>query len=85
MVPHLSQRAEIYSFPNPWRPTNWGVPGAAARSPERVEWLVIDRQVLDAEAAALLQSILNGRADRGPRFRVVLDRADVLVARRVRG
>lgn len=24
LVPHLSQRQEIFEFPNPWRATNWG-------------------------------------------------------------
>ncbi|MFO7592007.1 MAG: DUF2079 domain-containing protein, partial [Acidimicrobiia bacterium] len=79
LVPQLSHRAEIYSFPNPWVPTNWGVPGSSTRSPDRVDWLVIDRQVTGAEDTRLLASIL----ERG-KFRVVLDRADVLVARRVR-
>ncbi|HUV09625.1 MAG TPA: DUF2079 domain-containing protein [Acidimicrobiia bacterium] len=84
MVPHLSRRAEIYSFPNPWRPSYYGVPGSPRRDPARVEWLVVDRQVLDTEASALLESVLSGRADDGGRFRIVLDRADVLVARRAR-
>lgn len=85
MVPHLSRRAEIYSFPNPWVPTNYGVPGTPRRNPDRVEWLVVDRQVTSPEDAALLDAVVAGRADGGGPFRVVLDRADVLVARRVRG
>jgi len=85
MVPHLSRRTEIYSFPNPWRRSNYGVPGSPTRRPERVDWLVIDRQALDADGLALLDAVLDGRADGAGPFRVVRDRADVLVARRVRG
>ncbi len=84
MVPHLSRRAEIYSFPNPWVPTNYGVPGSPRRDPARVEWLVVDRAVLDAPTRALLEAVLGGRADDAGPFRVVLDRAGVLVARRAR-
>ena len=25
LVPHLTHRRNIYSFPNPWQPQNWGV------------------------------------------------------------
>ncbi len=84
MVPHLSRRAEIFSFPNPWVPTNYGVPGSPRRDPARVDWLVVDRAVLDAPASTLLASVLAGRADDGGPFTVVLDRAGVLVARRGR-
>ena len=77
-------RAEIFSFPNPWVPTNYGVPGSPRRDPARVVWLVVDRAVLDAPASTLLASVLAGRADDGGPFTVVLDRAGVLVARRGR-
>ena len=79
LVPHLTHRAEIYSFPNPWRPANWGVPGSDTRNPERIDWIVIDRQVV-GDARALLDRILSG-----PDFKVVFDRDDLLVARRVHG
>ena len=29
IVPHLSHREQIYTFPNPWFPLNWGVAGVA--------------------------------------------------------
>ena len=80
LVPQLSHRAEIYTFPNPWRSSNWGVEGSPTRDPRRVDWLVIDRTVVTAPAdIALLQSILdNGN------FRIVFDRDELLVARRIR-
>ena len=84
MVPHLSRRAEIFSFPNPWRESNYGAPGTAPPDPTTVDWLVVDRQALDDDGRALLDQVLRGDADDGGRFRVVLDRADVLVARRAR-
>jgi len=80
LVPHLSRRAEIYSFPNPWRPSNWGYRDQDTRDPHRVNWIVVDRRALGTEDAALLDAILtNGN------FRLVLDRDDLIVARRVHG
>ena len=79
LVPHLTHRAEIYSFPNPWRPANWGVPGSAIRSPKRVDWIVIDRQTLGSDQPLLDRILAKGH------FKVVLDRDDLIVARRVRG
>ena len=79
LVPHLTHRAEIYSFPNPWRTANWGVPGSASRSPKRVDWIVIDRQILGSEQQLLDRILASGN------FRVVLDRDDLIVARRVHG
>jgi uncharacterized membrane protein len=80
LVPQLSDRAEIYMFPNPWRSLDWGVPGSPTRNPRRVNWLVIDRTVITAPAdIALLDSILgNGN------FRIVFNQDDLLVAHRVR-
>jgi uncharacterized membrane protein len=77
ILPHLSQREEIYDFPNPWESKNFGIEGKPQRDPERVEWLVIDEAIVrgDPAAYALLQTILED-------FTVVFDRDDVLVARR---
>jgi len=81
-VPQLSRRAEIYSFPNPWRATNWGVPGSATRDPRRVDWLVIDCLPFlapdQADDRAYIASIVNDG------FRVVFDKDHVFVARRTR-
>ena len=78
LVPQLSRRAEIYSFPNPWESSNFGIDGRPRRSPRRVQWILLDRRVLDAHASGLLDRIVA----RG-RFRVVSDRADYVLARRV--
>ena len=77
MLPQLSQRKEIYDFPNPWESKNFGIEGEPRRDPDRVQWLVVDRQVINADqaAAALLVTILED-------FRIVFERDDLLVARR---
>ncbi|HZP28957.1 MAG TPA: DUF2079 domain-containing protein, partial [Acidimicrobiia bacterium] len=79
LVPQLAHRAEIYSFPNPWQARNWGVHGSATRTPARVQWIVMDRTVLGPADLALFDHILASH-----RFRVVFDRDDMVVARRVR-
>jgi uncharacterized membrane protein len=78
IVPHLSRRAEIYSFPNPWVPRNFLSDPEDYRSPERIEWLIVDRRVLGPDDVALLDRI----TERG-RFRVVSTRDDYVLARRV--
>lgn len=78
LVPHLSRRAEIYTFANPWVSRNFGIDGRPVRDPGDVEWLLVDRQVLDPFDDALLARILA----RGT-FRVVSDADGYLLARRV--
>ena len=86
IVPHLSHRDQIYTFPNPWIPANWGVGGVAPHDPDsdhqpaEVEWLVIDRttHAPGSREELLLDDLLtNGE------FEVVSDREGVVVARRV--
>jgi len=78
-VPHLSRRAEIYSFPNPWVSRNFGIDGVPERDPRDIEWLLVDRRVLGPFDLALLDRILA----RG-RFQIVSDANDYVLARRVR-
>ena len=59
LVPHLTHRRNIYSFPNPWQEQNWGVNNENQHDPESVDWLVIDRLSLSPELDALLQEILD--------------------------
>ncbi len=80
IVPHVSRRPEVYTFPNPWRASNWGYRDEETRDPRRVDWIAVDRQAMGIEDKALLDSILaNGN------FEVVFRRDDVIVAHRVRG
>ena len=86
MVPHLSHRTQIYTFPNPWIPANWGVAGVAPddpdldHAPDEVEWIVVDRTTLapDSREANLLATLLEDGE-----FEVVSDVDGLVVARRV--
>ena len=78
-VPHLSRREQIYSFPNPWRPSNWGFEDRDTRDPRTVDWLVVDRVALGDEDRMLLDRILaSGSWD------VVRDVDGVVLAKRIR-
>lgn len=77
LVPHLTHRKSIYTFPNPWRASNWGIRDENAHDPAIIDWLVIDRRTLGQQNAALLVEIL-ASGD----WTTVSDRDDILVARR---
>jgi uncharacterized membrane protein len=85
LVPHLSHREQIYTFPNPWFPVNWGVAGDAPDDPDHdhvpaeVEWIVIDRttHLPDSREEQLIDSLLAS-----DEFVAVSDDAGILVARR---
>jgi uncharacterized membrane protein len=76
-VPHLTHRVNVYEFPVPWRDINWGVHGEHLDDPGRVQWIVVDRELLDADGESLLDALLKYE------FRVRSDSQDVLVAQRV--
>ncbi len=85
IVPHLSHREQIYTFPNPWFPLNWGVAGVAPDDPDHdhvpaeVDWIVVDRttHVPDGREEQLIDSLLESGE-----FVVVSDESGILVARR---
>ena len=57
LVPHLTHRAVIYEWPNPWVRENYGPTDTSPMpSPSRVQYLVIDTG-LNPEQAPLLQQI----------------------------
>ena len=76
-VPHLAHRVRIYEFPVPWRNINWGVRGENLDDPANVDWIVVNRQLLDDDGASLLDELLRSE------FRVRFDRDRILVAERV--
>jgi uncharacterized membrane protein len=78
LLPHLAHRAEIYSFPNPWRSQNFGIAGEPRRSGARVDWIVADRGVFDRSTRDLLLHLVESG-----KFRLVFDRDGYVVARRV--
>ncbi len=60
LVPHLTDRTLIFSFPNPWTPRNWGINDKDQRDPSSVEWLVAIRADLGGKDQAVLESLLTG-------------------------
>ena len=77
-VPHLTHRVLVYEFPVPWRDINWGVHGEHLDDPNRVDWIVVQRDQLNADGEKVLDGLL------GHAFRVVFDRDGIVVARRQR-
>ena len=85
LVPHLSHREQIYTFPNPWFPLNWGVAGVAPHDPSHdhvpaeVDWIVVDRTTHVPEGRE--EQLIDGLLDSGE-FVEVSDQSGILVARR---
>lgn len=77
LVPHLTHRRGIFSFPNPWILTNFGQANEKGPHPRVVEWLVVDRRLLGPEPAMLLERLVGSGE-----FRIVSDIRDVVVATR---
>jgi len=65
LVPHLSHRNEIYTFPNPWKSSNFG-PGTRPlhRNPERVQVLVMRPELLGDEDRAIYEQVVGSGAFR---------------------
>jgi len=78
LVPHLTHRRHIYSFPNPWQAQNWGVADENQHDPADVDWLVIDRLSLSPQLEELLAEILATED-----WEAVEAEDDLLVAHRV--
>jgi uncharacterized membrane protein len=82
LLPHLSHRAQIYDWPNPWVPSYWGNDdGYRLPDPSTIQYIVIDRQQVGDAQKALVESFI---APDGP-YQVLFDKDDVLVARRKPG
>lgn len=74
--PHLTHRSEIYTFPNPWQASNWGIEGEGLPSTGDVDWLVIDRRVL-GDASPVLDDVLSSED-----WEIIYDDNEVLIAKR---
>jgi len=61
LVPHLSHREYIYTFPNPWRSSNYGAGGTLVTPPDQntIDDLVVDRAPLNPEDQALFDAIMD--------------------------
>jgi uncharacterized membrane protein len=79
LLPHLSQREQIYNWPNPWVPSYWSNDDTyRLPDPSAIEYLVVDRLQVGGEQAELLESLIGPDGD----YEVIYDTDDVIVARR---
>lgn len=78
LVPHLTHREVIYTFPNPWRNSNYGVENSALGDPAAVDWIVVDTALVNDENRTLYDSI-----KASGEFQVAMQRDGVEVLRRI--
>ena len=58
---HMAHRERIYEFPVPWCNVNWGVRGEHLDDPATVQYLVLDRNLVERRRdRALLSDLLSG-------------------------
>ncbi len=81
LTPHLTHRYEAYTFPNPWRTSYWGVKGENPRKGNRVDYVIMNEQVLGEQDRATYQSavVLSGE------FSEVFRDGPVVVWKRFKG
>jgi uncharacterized membrane protein len=77
-VPHLAHRPRVYEFPVPWRNINWGVRGEHLDDPSHVQWILVDKSLLDGDGQSVLTALL------AHQFEVRSDVDGIVVAQRVR-
>jgi uncharacterized membrane protein len=78
MTPHLSSRRFAYQFPNPWVPENWGVQNEAQHDPGTVDYLLVDRSLIDDDTVmAIVEHLLASE------FEAVIDDDDIVLAHRI--
>ena len=58
LVPHLTHRDEIYTFPNPWLANNWAIHGENRPPPDTVDWLILNPSTLDTVDFGVLLRVL---------------------------
>jgi uncharacterized membrane protein len=78
LVPHIAHRAKIYEFPVPWRDRNWGVKGEHLDDPAGVQYLLLDRSLLNPADDSLLTTLLRDE------FAVRFEEGPIVLAERVR-
>jgi uncharacterized membrane protein len=74
---HLTHREKLYEFPNPFRPSNWGVRNENYPSDEDATWLVIDTQVLGPGDRSVFDDVMSSG-----RFTTAFERDGIIVAHR---
>ena len=76
IVPHLTHRTRIYEFPNPFKPTNWGVRDEKPHSPRIIQYIILDERSLTEEHRATLAGLEPSQ------FTRIFDRDDIFVLKR---
>ena len=76
---HLTHREKIYEYPNPFKPSNWGVRDENYPSANEAKWLVADTQVMGEADRKLFDELFSTG-----QFVKTFDREGVVVAQRVR-
>jgi uncharacterized membrane protein len=79
VAPHVTHRRYVYEFPNPWVNSNYGNSDNDLGRPEKVNWLILDRQILGEADAALLARLTQP----GGAFHIVEDNDGIVAAQRV--
>jgi uncharacterized membrane protein len=79
VVPHLSHRDQIYTFPNPWIQSYY-FGTTATLHPSVIQYLVINTTLNSPTTALLLHSL----TARGGPFRIIMQRDQAVLAKRVR-
>ena len=80
LVPHLTHRTEIYEYPNPWSPANWGISGEGTVDPASIDYLAIDKGALGRDHEELYRDLTAPDGE----FRVVWSDAGVEISQRIR-
>lgn len=63
LVPHLAHRSEIFTFPNPWIATNWGVAGENRPDPDTIDWIILEPNLLNDVDKGILVAALQDPTD----------------------
>ena len=91
MLPHLAHRERAYDWPNPWVNSYWGNETRDAsgkvsktfpppRPPNDVAYIVINRTHVGEQQQVLFQTLIAPNGE----FKILYDKHDVVIARRVR-
>jgi uncharacterized membrane protein len=80
LVPHLTHREVVYSFPNPWRQVFYGVAGTELPDPRGVKVLAMDTNLLDDSTRQLWDCIIGSGA-----FGVLWESQGIVYAERIEG
>ncbi|MEE9413858.1 MAG: DUF2079 domain-containing protein, partial [Acidimicrobiales bacterium] len=83
IAPHLTHRELIYTFPNPWQESNWGIGGDHQHDPEKVDFIIIDTRVTSADAQQLFSSIVEPTDTDADRWSLVKISENVFIAERL--